>query len=317
MKKQQLFVGLDGGGTKTLSVVVDSDGNELGKFVSTCSNYHSVGEEAAKRAIYESISEAVKKSGGSLEDVVEICLGISGVDRPEDIELVGGWIRSLLPNAQYKIFNDAVVALTSGTMGKLFGVVVISGTGCISFGIDHHGNKTRSAGWGPALGDDGSGYQIGFDVLKYVCMAKDETNDKTLLTQALLDKLQVTKEEQLITWAYDPKNQGWHRVAELAPLATECALKGDKVAISILDHHSSALVKFIKSVFTKLNLLNEKEVPLVLAGGNIERDCIFSDKLKEKLAKELPNAVPVYPKCTAGMGAALLALNTFKENKKE
>ncbi|GAM23872.1 hypothetical protein SAMD00019534_070470 [Acytostelium subglobosum LB1] len=311
---KQLFIGLDGGGTKTLSIVIDANGNELGQFISTCSNQNSVGKEQAKVAIMESISKAIEAAGAAPSDVVSICMGISGVDRPEDQAMVGGWVKELLPNTVYEIHNDAVVALSSGTLGKLYGVVVISGTGTIAWGINRQGVKSRSAGWGPLLGDDGSGYQIGFDILKHVCRAKDESGPKTQLTQAVFNKLAISKEDDLIGWAYDKANSGWSKFAELSPLATECANNGDKVAQSILDINANALVTSIRSVFVKLGLdkLDEK-VPLVLAGGNIERECLFSQMLRTKLAEAVPNAEPIFPKCTPGKGAALLAMEQYKK----
>lgn len=51
--------------------------------------------------------------------------------------------------------NDAVAALASGTMGKLHGCVLISGTGSISYGFTEDGRDARAAGGGPVLGDWG------------------------------------------------------------------------------------------------------------------------------------------------------------------
>ena len=80
-----------------------------------------------------------------------IGLGMAGVDRPSDKERIKSWLHEALPASVHTtICNDAVIALASGTKGKLFGVVVISGTGTISVGFDEHGNTKRAAGWGCA-----------------------------------------------------------------------------------------------------------------------------------------------------------------------
>lgn len=50
--------------------------------------------------------------------------------------------------------NDAVAAMASGTMGKLHGCVLVSGTGSISYGFAD-GKEARAAGAGPILGDWG------------------------------------------------------------------------------------------------------------------------------------------------------------------
>lgn len=51
--------------------------------------------------------------------------------------------------------NDAVAALSSGTMGKLHGCVLIAGTGTIAYGFTEDGREARAAGAGPVLGDWG------------------------------------------------------------------------------------------------------------------------------------------------------------------
>lgn len=51
--------------------------------------------------------------------------------------------------------NDAVAALSSGTLGKLHGCVLIAGTGTIAYGFTGDGKEARAAGAGPTLGDWG------------------------------------------------------------------------------------------------------------------------------------------------------------------
>ncbi|EGC37958.1 hypothetical protein DICPUDRAFT_46126 [Dictyostelium purpureum] len=312
---KEVFIGVDGGGTKTLTLAVNNEGKELSRHVSPCSNYHSVGEDLAKASIYEGIRfvlNQIKRENEDKEEDVQvksICLGMSGVDREEDKKMVIGWISELLgPNVPCKIYNDAIIALASGTDGHLFGIVVICGTGCISLGFNKDGQTTRSAGWGPLLGDYGSGYQIGYDILRHVLRAKDETGPKTSLTKVLLERLNLTKEDSLISWAYDPKNQNWQKFAQLSTLAFEQANAGDEIAILILNDAANALFEYISSIVKKLNLANEP-FPLIFAGGNIERKSMFSDLLIEKIKAAYPNADIKIPNREPVFGAALLALN--------
>lgn len=48
-----------------------------------------------------------------------------------------------------------MAALSSGTMGRLHGCVLIAGTGCIAYGVTEDGKVARAAGAGPVLGDWG------------------------------------------------------------------------------------------------------------------------------------------------------------------
>ncbi|EAL65265.1 hypothetical protein DDB_G0284433 [Dictyostelium discoideum AX4] len=317
---KEIFIGIDGGGTKTSTVAVDSNGQELARHTSPCSNYHSVGEDLAKAAINEGIKYVIRKVKETITDddnkevtVGSICLGMSGVDREKDKLLVKSWVTELLGESiNYSIHNDAIVALSSGTQGKLFGVVIICGTGCISLGFNREGVSGRSGGWGPLLGDYGSGYQIGYDILRHVLKAKDQVGPKTSLTQVLLEKLQLTKEEDLISWAYDPKTQSWQKFAQLSPLAFEQAQLGDEISNLILVDAANALYDLINSVIKKLGLDKEEKFPLVYTGGNIERKGILSDLLSKKIMENYPNAEILNTTCDPSMGAALLALNSKK-----
>jgi len=138
--------------------------------------------------------------GGNSDHVTAICLGMSGVDSEEDMNIVKEWILQILtehrttfqtdqPLLEFPplfVFNDATTALASGTGGRLHGCVVICGTGTIVVGFNEslHDPRVpqprRASGWGPLLGDEGSGYAIGSDVLKAVCRCVDG-REKTLL----------------------------------------------------------------------------------------------------------------------------------------
>lgn len=53
------------------------------------------------------------------------------------------------------VVNDAVAALASGTGGRLYGCVLIAGTGTVALGFDEDKNFKRASGGGPRLGDRG------------------------------------------------------------------------------------------------------------------------------------------------------------------
>ena len=67
-----------------------------------------------------------------------ICLGIAGVDRPDDAAVVRGIMKRIGYKARVLVVNDALVALEAGAPGQP-GVVIISGTGSISYGRNARG----------------------------------------------------------------------------------------------------------------------------------------------------------------------------------
>jgi N-acetylglucosamine kinase-like BadF-type ATPase len=311
----KVVLGLDGGGTKTMTVCMDKEKNVIGQFTSACSNHNSVGPDLAREAIHAGIMGALSAAGKTTNDVAAITLGMSGVDRPADKEMVGKWIHDILPiTTPLSIHNDATAALASGTGGRLYGIVVISGTGAISYGYGPTGESARAGGWGPTLGDQGAGYDIGQEVLRAVVRAKDGVDPPTLLTQALFSHLNLTKEDELIPWAYNKQDQGWQRVANIAAVAHQCARQKDPKAMEIIENTAKALLAYIKAVATRLKLPAGPEspaggVPLVLAGGNLDHDdSLLADALVRLLATHLPGTRPARPTVAPAVGAALLAL---------
>ncbi|CAA3032010.1 N-acetyl-D-glucosamine kinase-like [Olea europaea subsp. europaea] len=162
-----VILGVDGGTTSTVCVcmpLLPFSGHRqlpeplpiLGRAVAGCSNYNSVGENAARETLEQVMAEALLKAGMSHSAVRAVCLGVSGVNHPTDQEMILNWIRDIFPgNVKIRVENDAVAALASGTMGKLHGCVLIAGTGCISYGFREDGREARAAGAGPVLGDWG------------------------------------------------------------------------------------------------------------------------------------------------------------------
>ena len=74
------ILGVDGGGTKTLALLGDSDGNVLARGVSGASNYNAVGFDAACSALESAIHMARKEYPG---EIAALCLGLAGAGRKE------------------------------------------------------------------------------------------------------------------------------------------------------------------------------------------------------------------------------------------
>lgn len=63
-----LFVGVDGGGTKTHAVVIDGTRTTLGSCISGASNQNSVGQAAARREVLAAINGALREAKKTSSD---------------------------------------------------------------------------------------------------------------------------------------------------------------------------------------------------------------------------------------------------------
>jgi len=248
------------------------------------------------------LSEVISSGGGRNSEVACIVLGMAGVDRPEDERKMKEWVAALLPQAQIHVYNDAIAALASGTEGKLFGVVAISGTGMICFGRSASGEECRAGGWG-ALTDIGSGFQIGISTLRNAWSAHDGTGPPSMLPTLLLQHLKLPAMADVIPWTYsDPS---WARIASLAPVAFRAAEEGDVPAMTILREAAHALSVGIITVARKLRL-DSAAFPVVLA-GSINAQPLMKRLVSELVLQTCPSAQITLPKVDAAVGAALLA----------
>src|SRR6476661_5326162 len=175
-------LGIDAGGTKTVCLLADEEGTVVAEARRSGANLQASGELEVEKILHEVMEEALGDRG-----IVPaaICLGIAGVDRPDDSATVGAIMRRIGYKARTLVVNDALVALEAGAPGQP-GVVVISGTGSISYGRNGRGEAARSGGWGYVLGDEGSGYWIGRAALRAVLRQSDRRGTDTVLTDLLL-----------------------------------------------------------------------------------------------------------------------------------
>ncbi|KAG2304014.1 hypothetical protein Bca52824_032665 [Brassica carinata] len=302
-----VILGLDGGATSTVCVCVPffPYGDRLpepipilGRAVAGCTNRNSVGETAARDSLEQVISEALVQSGSDKSHVRGVCLGVSGVNHPSDQEMVQNWIRWDMFPSHVKVYvqNDAIVALASGTMGKLHGCVLIAGTGCIAYGFDEDGREARASGAGPILGDWGSGYGISAQALTAVIRAHDGRGPETMLTSTILKALGLSSPDELIGWTYDPS---WARMAALVPQVVSCAEAGDEISDKILVDAADDLALSMEKLLSGCN------------GGRCPKRQYEMGHWKRSLGASTDTfrAQTIIPKVEPAVGAALLAMN--------
>jgi N-acetylglucosamine kinase-like BadF-type ATPase len=115
--------------------------------------------------------------------------------------------------------------------------------------------------------------------------------------------------------AYNKKDEGWHRIANLASVAHQCARQKDPKALEIIETAAQSLLVSIKAVAERLHLPTGPgappgEVPLVLAGGNLDHDdSLLGEALVRLLAAQLPGVRAARPAVVPAVGAALLSLH--------
>lgn len=300
------IIGIDGGGTKTVGILTTETGQHLAQVQSGPANYHVVGE-AQTQAVLENLVEGLcKKAGISRTNPIRFCLGMAGLGRAPDREVIGRICDTLgigdFSDGHRRILtHDAHIALVGGT-GKQEGIIIISGTGAIVYGINADGREARVSGWGYLLGDEGSGYDIAIKGLRVVARAADGRGAPTELTDRILNRLELNEPSELIRWVHAASRDV---IAHLAEIVFDAARAEDDVARRIIDGAADELVCAARSVIEQLGF--GKSFDVVLSGGNLVHQSMFVDKICQQFAKIQPEAAVILPKHEPAYGAVLLA----------
>ena len=293
-------IGIDGGGTKTVGILTTETGEHIARAEAGPSNYHVVSEAKTQKVLAEILTSLFEQAELSRASPVAFCLGMAGLGRAEDRVVIGRICDALGVGKNRILTHDAHIALVGG-IGKQEGVIIISGTGSIVYGIDAHGREARAGGWGYLLGDEGSGYDMALKGLQAVARAADGRAESTKLTVLVLAQLGLDAPSELIRWAHAASRDVIAQVAEVVFHAAEI---GDRTAKQIIATAAEELARAATVVMRGLEFTEPPHI--VLSGGNLVHQPLFVEELRNRLT------APVrLPKHEPAEGAVLLARKNF------
>jgi N-acetylglucosamine kinase-like BadF-type ATPase len=298
------FLGIDGGGTKTSAVITDASFKVIGEGLSGASNPLRAGLEEAVSNIRTAVSQACAAAGIKTEEVAAACVALAGINHPIHYHTMKDSLELALGIENLQLVTDVRAALV-GALDSQPGIVVIAGTGSIAMGVNRAGREVRSGGWGPTLGDEGSGYDIARRALKAVAASFDGRSPQTVLTERFCKELGIATTADLPGVIYNSDSEPVE-IASLARLVAEAAREGDRVACEILEQAGRELGRLAVSVIERLGLQRERF--LVACVGSVFRSGEHVLKpLREAVLVVAPGARVGPPLFPPTIGAAKLA----------
>jgi N-acetylglucosamine kinase-like BadF-type ATPase len=296
-------LGIDAGGTKTVCLLADADATVLAEARGGGANLQAAGELEVEKVLHHVMESAI---GDRDIRPDAICLGIAGVDRPQDADAVRGIMRRIGFKSRTLVVNDALVALVAGA-GEAPGLVVIAGTGSIAYGRNERGQASRAGGWGHLLGDEGSGFWIGRHALAAVVRQADGRGPATELTTLILEHLHLSRPFELIHEVYHRALPRQH-VAALAPLVQRARDEGDAVAAEILQDAAEELANAAASVISRLEMRGDA-FPTFLSGGIFKVVPWLAQGITRRLSEVAPRSTASILAVEPAVGAVRLALS--------
>lgn len=298
-----IVVGVDGGGSKTRVMVTDERGTAVADLEGPASAVRPGQIERSADTIATLVREALAAQGMSHVLPKVLCVGVAGVGR--DAERQGLW-QSLVSRElaeEIVVHTDGTVALDDA-FGDGPGVLLVAGTGSICLGRGPTGALFRCGGWGPVIGDEGSGAWIGRRALSIVCAASDGREPETALTGAILTATQMGATDDLIPWAAGASPAD---LASLVPAIVSVAEAGDLRANALLSLAIEELALHVRTLARQGFGDERAAVPVACAGGLLHRGSPMRKRLEHRLKSAVPGArvspEPVQPVRGAVRGA--------------
>ena len=307
MKKnsKKYVIGVDGGGTKTVTALADLDGNIL-KIVKTGpSSPRNVG---IKKTV-ENVAKGIKKAAGK-KSIAFALIGLPAVQeeyRTKISAIKKKILKEFSEDLNVKIDSDQLAAFRSGSDEKT-GVLLIAGTGCAVHGW-RGGREEKVSGWG-WLADEGSAFWTGKKTLQTVFKDLDGRSVKSKLTKLTLENFKVKTAEKLAQKIY--KDSFVKIVSSLSAIADQAAKTGDKTARQILREAGDEAATAVNVAVKKLGLKNKK-FPLVLVGSMFKSN-YFKKAFELYIKETCSKAEIIYPKDPPVSGAVKLALENIVKN---
>lgn len=280
--EDELILGLDGGGTKTVALLASlrEPGVILGQGTSGPSNQRAAGPRIAMNNLDLAVQDAFDSAGMERRTVAAACLGLAGADRASDRSVVETWTQEARLAFRVQIVNDAVPLLYAGdSEGE--GIALIAGTGSLAWGLNKRGQTARSGGWGFLFGDEGSAFALGRAILQAVTWSSDGRGPATCLAEEVNQALQITSSAEIITAVYS------HEVpraviAGLAPLVFDAADRMDVVSCDILNGAAVELAAMVVAVARRLQLT--ESLALSLTGALMLNQAKFRHMVLDAVA---------------------------------
>ncbi|HMF45324.1 MAG TPA: N-acetylmuramic acid 6-phosphate etherase [Candidatus Udaeobacter sp.] len=295
MKPGERILGVEGGGTKTAWVMVETVASASGAEFRILdqgklppSNFRLTAPERL-RAILAELPKQIDRAG----------VFLAGCGTAEDRRVLREICLEIWPNAKVVTGSDRQSGLAAA-LDHADGIVVNAGSGSSVTG--RRGDKIeRAGGWGHILGDAGGGYSLSVKALRLILREHDLHRIELDFTAKILHALSLNNFDELVRWVQTADKM---EIAMLAPVVFETAAAGGTRMMEIIEEGAGVLCEYTEAVADRLHLLAPK---VILIGGLFYRDSIYTHAFRRRLKKNLPDARITTAERAPELGAAWLA----------
>lgn len=299
---ERFFLGVDGGNTKTVALIVDPLGNVRGHGQSACSDiYGAASSDAALQELDLAIGVALRGAGIGVGEVGAATFSLAGADWPEDFDFLRralekrGFVRNV------SIYNDAFAPLRAGSY-DFTGVAVVCGTGAAVGARSQEGKLWNASWWLDVQG----ARQLGQRALHAVMHAELGLGPPTGMTDGVLRAYGSLSVEELLH-GLTRRVEGRWLTEPAARVLVAQAEAGDEVASRIASDHGLRLGQYSLVAARQAELRSFHR--LVLAGPVLRNSSVIAGSLVDCVREGHPGVEVVMPDLEPAVGAVLLCFD--------
>lgn len=300
-----MFLGVDGGGTKTAFVLIDQDGRVRARHQEASSYYLEFGMDHTRAILQSGVAATLSKAGLQHDDVQFAFFGLPAYGEDSAIQpQLDALPSAFLKNGQFRCDGDMICSW-AGSLACADGISVISGTGSMAYG-EYAGRGARAGGWGELFSDEGSAYWIAREGLNLFSRMSDGRAAPGPLHDLMKSRFGLKQDLDLCGHVYSTLGAQRSAIAQIAQLVAEAAQLGDVRARTIFQRAAEELVEFVVAVRKTLHVPDQVTLPVSYSGGVFD-NALLLDAFMNGLQAYPGQFRLMTPLLSPALGAALYA----------
>ncbi|MFV0499702.1 MAG: BadF/BadG/BcrA/BcrD ATPase family protein [Bacilli bacterium] len=294
------YLGIDGGGTKTHAVVIDSNFQIIYEKKFEGTYIITAGEAAFTNTMQSIYNDVINITNDNLKYIFCALAGY-GEFKSDNLK-IETILNKIFFKTSYTVLNDSIGGWAGGLLCK-DGIGVIAGTGSCCCGVVNN-NYYRVGGWGYLAGDEASAYWIALKVVNSYVKMLDGRLEPTLIKDVIDKEFNLDNDYNILNLIYREMDCKRPEIAKIAKCCSKAAESGCNISKQILEDAANELFMHINSIAKKFP--KNKKIPITYTGG-VFNSLIFKKSLNNFITNSYFNLYLQDPITDAGRGSALYA----------
>jgi N-acetylglucosamine kinase-like BadF-type ATPase len=301
-----VFLGVDGGGTKTEFVLIDSAGQIRARRQGASAYYLQIGMDGLARVLGDGIAAVLAEAKLTASGIRHAFFGLPAHGEDSQIQdRLDALPQTVLGHSRYRCGNDMVCGWAGSLAGE-DGINIVAGTGSIGYG-ERKGLAARCGGWGELFGDEGSAYWIAVQGLNAFSRMSDGRAPVGPLHRIMKKHFAVSADLDVCGRVMGDGEPSRDKIAALSRLVAEAAAEKDAAALAIFDRAARELAEIVEAIRVQLGYGSRENVLLSYSGGVFQSGDIVLHPLQRHLSGYCARYALTAPVFAPSIGAALYA----------